>query len=329
MREFVTVPIAAMRRVVSIPPVLACIVLVAVYGSQAAASDPRPPTAFTGVVGQLTTSSVTLKGSVDPSNQQTSYCFQYGPTSAYGAQTPLTPIGGGTHTIHVSMAVTGLSAGSPYHYRLVAVNPSGTVDGLDQTFTTRKVPLTFTVAASPSPDVFGTTIFVVGRLSGTESANHAIVLQANSFPYLGGFTAVGDPEVTDADGNFSFAVARLSRTARLRVVTLGVPAVNSKVVLERVAVRVTLHVRPAGRRGFARLYGTVAPTAVGATVRLQLLRPGRKPLNVAATVLGRRTSTISRFSRVVRIRRAGLYRAFVRVAGGPQVSGHSRVILVR
>jgi hypothetical protein len=45
----------------------------------------------------------------------------------------------------------------------------------------------------------------------------------------------------------------------------------SPVVLENVAVRVAFHVRRARRRGFVRLYGTVAPAEVGALVGFQLL----------------------------------------------------------
>jgi len=298
-------------------------------GSQAAATSSFPPTVYTGTAGQLTTASAALKGSVDPRGQQTSYYFQYGENAAYEAQSPLTPVGAGTQTIHVSVSIAGLLAGTTYHYRLVAVNASGTVDGLDQTFTTRKIPLTFTLAAVPSPDVFGTPFSVTGTLSGTGSASQAVELQVNPFPYLGGFKVVGNPELTNADGSFSFAVAPPQQTAQLRIVALTTPPANSKVLVERVAVRVTLQLRPTGRHGFARLYGTVTPAEVGAQVRFQLLRPGRKLLNVGATLVRHRSSTVSEFSRVLHIRRAGLYRAFVRIVSGAQESGQSRVILIR
>jgi hypothetical protein len=54
-------------------------------------------------------------------------------------------------------------------------------------------------------------------------------------------------------------------------VTVGKPVVSSPVVVENVAVRVSFHVRRARRRGFVRLYGTVAPAEVGALVGFQLL----------------------------------------------------------
>lgn len=39
----------------------------------------------------MTYSSAILYGWVDAHGQATNYVFQYGPTSAYGAQTPLAP----------------------------------------------------------------------------------------------------------------------------------------------------------------------------------------------------------------------------------------------
>jgi hypothetical protein len=65
-----------------------------------------------------------------------------------------------------------------------------------------------------------------------------------------------------------------------------------------------------GTPGFVRMYGTVTPRSVGST-----------------TVL-RATTGASRFGRVVRIRRGGLYRALVQVNNGKQVSGHSQAILI-
>jgi len=307
---------------------LACAAL-ALTAAPQLADAASAPTPYTGEASELTYSSATLKGSIYPGNEQTSYYFQYGLTSAYGAQTPTTPAGAGTQTIHVATAVTGLSIDTTYHYRLVAVNAHGTIDGQDRTFTTKKIPLTFTLAATSSRNLFASPFSVNGTLSGTGSANHAVVLQANPFPYLAGFKAVGNPELTDAGGSFSFSVPGLSKNTQLRVATVETPPVNSRVVVELVAVRATLHLRATGRHRYARLYGTVTPAELGALVSFQLLRPGRKPATVGSTIITTgRTATFSRFSRVVHIPRAGLYRALVTVASGAQVSNHSRTLLI-
>jgi hypothetical protein len=287
-----------------------------------------PPTPYTGEAAELTTSSATLKGSVYPDNQQTSYYFQYGTTSAYGSQTPTTPAGAGSQTVHVVAPVTGLSVDTTYHYRLVAVNTTSTSVGGDRAFTTKKIPLTFKLVAAPSEGPFESPFTVDGTLSGTGSADHAVVLEANPFPYIAGFETVSNSELTSSDGSFSFSVPGLTQNTELRVATLETPPAVSPTVLERVAVRVTLHLRPTGRHGYVRLYGMVTPAESVALIDFQFLAPGGRPVTVSKAVITDATRTFSRFSSIVRIRRAGLYRAYVRVASGAQISSHSRAILI-
>jgi len=288
-----------------------------------------PPAVVTGGVSNVTYSSAILYGFLAAHGQVTNYVFQYGPTSAYGAQSPLAPAGNGTVTIKVSQAVTGLQPNTTYHYRIVAVSPAGTTNGKDRTFTTAKIPLSVQIAGVPNPVVFGNPFFVEGTLSGTGASTREIVLQANPFPYLGGFKTVGNPEVANAAGAFSFPFVGLLENAQLRVVTVGKPTVTSPVVLENVAVRVSFHARRVRRHGFIRLYGTVAPAEVGALVGFQRLMPGGRTVNEGGTGVRVGTATVSRFSRIVRIRHRGLYRALVKVTDGAHVSNYSAPVLVR
>jgi hypothetical protein len=273
-------------------------------------------------------SSAILYGNVDAHGLLTNYSFQYGPTSAYGAQSPLAPAGNGTGTVKVSQAIAGLQAGITYHYRIVVSGPGGTSKGAERAFTTPKVPLSVQIAGAPNPVVFGAPFFVDGTLSGTGASTREVVLQANPFPYLGGFKNVGNPEVTNATGGFSFPFLGLLENAQLRVVTVGKPVVVSAVVLEKVAVRVSFHVRRARRRGFVRLYGDVAPAEVGALVGFQLLTPG-KSINEGGTAVRAGTASVSRFSAVVRLRHRGLYRALIKVSDGAHFSNYSEPILIR
>jgi hypothetical protein len=138
--------------------------------------------------------------------------------------------------------------------------------------------------------------------------------------------------VTDASGRFLFRIAVPLLNTRFQVVAVAAPGgrvAKSSTLVERVAVRVNLHLRSAGHPGFARMYGTVTPAEIGAPVEFQLMRRGLAPLTVARTKVRRARPGTSQFSGVVRIRRRGLYRALVRVAGGRQVSGNSRSLLVR
>jgi hypothetical protein len=297
--------------------------------STAEAASSAAPSASTGGVANVTYSSATLDGSVDPRGGETNYVFQYGPTRSYGSQTPLSPAGNGANTIKVSQAVSGLQPLTTYHYRIVATGPAGTTKGDDRTFTTPKMPLSVAIAGVPDPVLFGDSFVIAGTLSGTGSADHEIVLQANPYPYLGGFKTVGNPELTNTVGGFSFPFLGLLESAQLRVATVGKPEVLSAVVLENVAVRVSFHVRSASRPGFVRLYGTVAPAEVGALVGFQLLEPGHRSVNEGGTSVKAGTAAVSSFSRVVRIRRGGLYRALIQVPAGAHVSNYSTPIFIR
>lgn len=294
----------------------------------AQAAAPPAPTVSTSGVTNVTYSSAILYGYIAAHGQVTNYVFQYGPTKSYGAQSPLAPAGNGTSTVKVSQAVAGLQPGITYHYRIVAASPGGTTKGLDHAFATPKIPLSLAIAGVPNPVVFGDPFFVEGTLSGTGASTREIVLQANPFPYLGGFKDVGNPEVTLPNGTFSFAFPGLTENAQLRVVAVGGKVIVSPVVTELVAVRVTFHVRRTRRRGVFRLYGTVAPSEVGAQVGFQLLRPG-KSVNEGGTIVKPGTATVSKFSSRRRIRHKGLYRALIKINDGAHVSSYSAPILVR
>jgi len=289
---------------------------------------PAPPTVSTGGSSNVSFSSAILYGNVNPNGQATGYVFQYGTSTGYGGQTPLAPAGNGTISIRLSQTVTGLQPGTTYHYRIVAVNPAGTTNGKDRTFKTGKVPLSLQITNVPNPVTYGNPFLVEGNLSGTGGANRVVRLEANPFPYVAGFRAVGNSEVTNSGGAFSFPYLGLLENAQLRVVTVGGPLVTSPVVLESVAVRVSFHARRTHHRGRVRLYGTVAPAEVGALVGFQLLRPGNS-VNQGGTVVKAGTPTVSRFSRVVRIHHPGVYRALIKVSDGAHVSAYSPPIFIR
>jgi len=86
--------------------------------------------------------SATLNGSVNPNGGLVSDChFEYGTSTSYGASLPCMPSpGGGSVAVMVSAQLEGLSANTAYHFRILATNPGGTIDGADQEFTTVPVP---------------------------------------------------------------------------------------------------------------------------------------------------------------------------------------------
>ncbi len=314
----------------------AAVLLGALVSSALAASTlaaaPALPAASTGGVSSVTPSSAVLHGSLDAKARPTNYLFQYGTTKFYGGQTPLAPGGQASSTIQVSQAIGGLQANTTYHYRILATNASGSTPGVDRTFKTPKVPLSLQIAGAPNPVPFGDPFAVQGTLLGTGNAGRVVALQINPFPYTAGFTTLGNFEVTSSAGSFSFPVVGLLTNTQLRVVTTGAPYVTSPVVVEGVAVQVTLHVRRVHRhrRGnFVRFYGTITPAELGAHVGFQLLRSGAPSINQGGTIVTSGAPTVSSFSTVVRIRRRGVYQALVQVFDGSHVSAYSAPIRIR
>src|SRR5579875_1825462 len=80
----------------------------------------------------------TVSGTVNPNGSTVTGCrFDYGTTTSYGSSVPCPQsVGSGTSPVSVSASLSGLSAGTIYHYRLEATNGSGTGYGSDATFTT-------------------------------------------------------------------------------------------------------------------------------------------------------------------------------------------------
>jgi len=98
----------------------------------------------------------TLTGTINAHNASTTVTFQYGTTVAYGSSVDAdqSPVTGSSGTA-VSKAVTGLSPGVTYHFRVVGVNSGGTTNGSDQTFTTNAVAPTVSTTAASSVTASG------------------------------------------------------------------------------------------------------------------------------------------------------------------------------
>jgi phospholipase C len=97
----------------------------------------QPPALETGVATDVEQSSATLNATVNPDGANVTECrFEYGTIQSYGASVPCASSpGSGTSPVAVSAEVSGLSAGTAYHVRVVATNAGGTSYGPDMAFT--------------------------------------------------------------------------------------------------------------------------------------------------------------------------------------------------
>jgi RHS repeat-associated protein len=115
-------------------------------------TTPKLPTVTTEAASGVKEKEATLKGSVNPNGNATTYQFEYGLTTSYGTKVPLNAesVGSGTTAVAVSKAISGLAEGATYHYRVVASNAAGTANGLDKTLKTTHPPQTTITSATPS-----------------------------------------------------------------------------------------------------------------------------------------------------------------------------------
>jgi DNA-binding beta-propeller fold protein YncE len=161
-----------------------------------------------GAASRVTQTSVTLNGSVDPHGKPVTSCkFEYGKIeygkatqTVYGHPAECAPgpaqIGAGSSPVPVSAAVTGLTAGTLYHFRLVAEDSEGA------SFATGLF-----AAAGPG---FGIKEFGVSFTNKDGSPDTI----AGSHPYemtttLGFNTMVNSRSLIEPDGNFKDLVVSL------------------------------------------------------------------------------------------------------------------------
>ena len=296
-------------------PFVAGALALALVAPASASAASTKPAVTTGAAADVAIQTATLTGSVDPNGAATTYFFQFGTTSLYGSQTTPGSAGAGASRVAVTGALTGLAPATTYHYRLVARNRNGLVKGADRKFKTNPQPLGVTLAATPNPVPFGGSVTLAGQLTGTGNAGRQVVLQSNPFPYTQGFQNASNVQVTDAAGNFSFALLTVPLNTQYRVLMPQKPEVVSPIVSLGVAVRLTTHVSShrVSRGSRVRFSGTVRPASDGARVLFQR-KKGNRWVQVSHT-FARGGGKSSHYSKRVRISRGGTYRVFVQVAG--------------
>lgn len=99
-------------------------------------SSQQEPTVTTNAATNITSSSATFNGLVNPNGLNTTYSFEYGFTTSYGNTISTGTELIGTSNQNVTANVSGLIANTIYHYRLTATNSAGTTYGADIQFTT-------------------------------------------------------------------------------------------------------------------------------------------------------------------------------------------------
>lgn len=141
---------------------------------------PNPPVAATGAPSEVTASTATLIGAVNPNGVKATVYFDYGLTTAYGQTTPIQSVPSGFDTIGVQAPNVPLIAGATYNYRLVASNSAGTAFGANVKFTVQEGGGTGSGAPTAAPEVITGTPLVISAetaiLDGTVNPNSGTTL---------------------------------------------------------------------------------------------------------------------------------------------------------
>ncbi len=147
-------------------------------------------------VSDVSSTSATLNATINPDKEPTSFYFQYGKSSEYEASVTLAPgapLGSGEADVEVSRHLQSLTAGTVYHYRVVAVSEpqagvTETFVGPDQTFTTQPAGTAFVLPdgrawelVSP-PDKHGARIIPLngGWVMQSSSSGQAVTYMTSS-----------------------------------------------------------------------------------------------------------------------------------------------------
>jgi hypothetical protein len=106
------------------------------YGGDETFATPPPPSIENANATDITSGAADLNADVDPNGYQASYRFEWGTSTAYGSTLPA-PDGqleANAGSVPVSVRLTGLTANTTYHWRVVVSNENGTMTGVDHTF---------------------------------------------------------------------------------------------------------------------------------------------------------------------------------------------------
>ncbi len=97
---------------------------------------PLAPTISTDPASQVTATTATLNGTVNPNGAPASAWFEWGVNTNFGTVTSTQTIGSGAALLQISQDLSGLLPASTYHFRIAASNDFTVAYGTDATFTT-------------------------------------------------------------------------------------------------------------------------------------------------------------------------------------------------
>ncbi len=113
-----------------------------------------PPLVISTSASAVAVGDATLQASIDPQGQETTYHFEYGTSTSYGASVPIPDASAGSSNaaVPVSQTISGLEGDTIYHYRVVATDAAGSSYGRDSVFSTAPPTVTAVTPAGGRAD---------------------------------------------------------------------------------------------------------------------------------------------------------------------------------
>ncbi len=139
--------------------------------------NPPKPLVTLGAAGGLTTSAISLAGTVNPRGGPTRYRFRYGKAKKLDKRTKLVAAGAGSTPVPVGVTLK-LAADTSYSYQLVATNAGGTTRSARRTFRTPgdcrlRYPAKLSIARASTPgSMIDTLAPISSRASGRVSVEY-------------------------------------------------------------------------------------------------------------------------------------------------------------
>lgn len=143
-----------------------------------------PPLVTTSVATNVTTTTATLNGSVNPNGGVTTAFFEWGTNSDLSnpQTTPSQSIAAGNTAQPISATLTGLNPGTTYYFRAVAMNSAGTTRGSILNFTTQVACPTVT-GVNPASGTVGSNVIITGTnftgVTGVKFTNNVAATPTN------------------------------------------------------------------------------------------------------------------------------------------------------
>jgi Zn-dependent metalloprotease len=109
----------------------------------------------------VTETSASLYGQVNPNSLLTSYYFEYGTSTSLGLTTPTYVLSDTTEFVNVTLSINSLQSRKTYYYRLVATNDFATLSTTLESFFTAEKPTIDTY--TPVTAMVGTEVTITGK----------------------------------------------------------------------------------------------------------------------------------------------------------------------